>query len=134
MSERKPTNQSWEGFTEQLIQDAQRTGAFSNLSGFGQPIPGIEKPLEENWWIRRKLRDEKLDLLPPLLEAKRDIERTREEIGRIRSEPLVRVQLEQLKERVQKAIMSPIPSPPVVVLPIDVEAELQRWRDRRDGD
>jgi hypothetical protein len=131
MSERKPAHLSWQGFAEQQIQAAQQVGAFQNLPGAGQPIPGIDEPLDENWWIRKKLRDEQVRIVPPLVEAQQDIERTRVEILKLRSESVVRARLQELRERVQRAIMSPLPSPPVVVLPIDVEAELARWRQQR---
>lgn len=52
----------WEGLVEHRIQEAQAQGAFDNLPGFGQPIPGIDDPLDENWWLRRKLQSEGLTL------------------------------------------------------------------------
>lgn len=130
MTERKPANLSWEGFAEQQIRTAQEAGEFDHLPGAGRPIPGDALPLEENWWLKRKLKEENASLLPPLLEARRDIERTRQEILACRSESLARAELEKLKERVWKLLTSPLPSPPVVVLPIDVEEELARWRRR----
>lgn len=133
MPERKPRNQTWESFAEQQIQSAQQAGAFDNLPGAGQPLPGIDAPLELDWWLKRKLKEEQLEVLPPLLEARRDIERTRREIAALRTEAVVREQLQQLAKRVRAAIMSPHPSPPVFILPIDVEEEVRRWRSQRDG-
>lgn len=131
MAERKPQHQSWQGFAEQQIQAAQQAGEFANIEGQGEPIPGIDGPLEPDWWLKRKLRAEQLEILPPLLEARRDIERTRAEILHLKSEPIVREQLEKLAQRVREAILSPHPSPPVYVLPIDVEEELRHWRAAR---
>ncbi|MHC4876821.1 MAG: DnaJ family domain-containing protein [Planctomycetota bacterium] len=60
MTERKPAGESWGAFTERQIRQAQEAGEFSGLPGFGQPIPGIDEPLDENWWLKQKLRREKL--------------------------------------------------------------------------
>lgn len=131
MSERKPSNQSWRDFTEQKILAAQEDGAFQNLPGLGQPIPGIDEPLDENWWVRRKLQAENAVLVPPLLEAQRDIARTRERALACTVETVVREMFRELAERVSAAILNPTPSPPIVVLPIDLESELASWRSAR---
>jgi hypothetical protein len=128
MAERKPEGMSWEDFSEQKLREAFDSGLFKNLPGQGQPIPGIDEPLQDNWWIKKKLRSEQVSVLPPLLEARRDIEQTREELGHCSSERVARQKLEALRDRVRKALDSPLPSPPVVVLPIHVEEELERWR------
>ena len=131
MAERKPHNQTWESFAEQQIRAAEEAGAFSKLPGLGKPIPGIDAPLEENWWVKQKLQSERMTVPAPLVQARLDIERTRQEIADLKTEEIVRGKLEALRKRVLEAITSPLPSPPVVVLPIDVNEELRRWRDAR---
>lgn len=113
------------------MQEAFESGAFSDLPGQGKPIPGIDQPLDENWWIRQKLREEQVSLLPPLLEARHDIEQTRERITLMSSERRVREELKALQARVREALDSPRTSPPVVVLPVNVEEEFASWRTRR---
>ncbi|WP_437205281.1 DUF1992 domain-containing protein [Planctomicrobium sp. SH664] len=129
MAERKPGNLSWAGFAEQQIQAAEAAGEFTNLPGMGQPIPGIDQPLEENWWLKQKLKSEHASVLPPLLEARQLIEKARHEVLLHRSESVVRARLEELRQRVDEALRSPLPSPPVVVLPVDIEEEVQRWKE-----
>lgn len=131
MSDRKPANQTWESFADRRIREAEEAGQFENLSGFGKPIPGIDQPLDENWWVKRKLRDEQLSVVPPVLEARRAIERTREEILQLSDETDVRHRLEALNELIHKAIRSPIPGPPSGVMPVDIESELYTWRIAR---
>ncbi|MCA9076056.1 MAG: DUF1992 domain-containing protein [Planctomycetaceae bacterium] len=123
----------WESFADQRIREAQAEGQFENLPGFGQPIPGIDEPLDENWWIKNKLRNEGLTVIPPVLEARRDIERTRSEIVDIANELLVRRRLQELNDRIEKAIHSPIAGPPGGVMLLDVEQELIAWRAARDA-
>ena len=77
---RKPPQLTWQSFAERRIQEAQQNGDFAHLPGLGKPIPGIDQPLDENWWVKKKLRDENLSVLPPTLEARRAIERVRQEL------------------------------------------------------
>lgn len=105
---------------------------FDRLPGTGRPIPGIDEPLDENWWIKRKLRDEGVNLLPPLLEARLDIERTLESISVLTDEAEVRQQLIELNQRVREAQQSPASGPQLSVLPVDVEQTLNKWRMSRD--
>lgn len=67
----EPKNQKphkWESYAEALIRAAQAEGQFDVLPGFGQPIPGIDEPHDENWWVREKLKREGLKAVgqPPL--------------------------------------------------------------------
>ncbi|MBX3436073.1 MAG: DUF1992 domain-containing protein [Planctomycetaceae bacterium] len=126
---RKPQFLSWESFADRRIREAQAAGAFDKLPGFGQPIPGIDDPLNENWWIKRKLREEGVSVIPPVLEARREIERTRAAIAGMKSETEVRRRLEALSEFVRRAMYSPVAGPADGVTPIDVEDELRTWRD-----
>lgn len=48
--------------SEGKIQAAIRAGEFDNLPGFGKPSPLCDEPYDPNWWIRRKLQHEGLQL------------------------------------------------------------------------
>lgn len=45
---------------EDKIQAAIRAGEFDNLSGLGEPFDWCDEPYDPNWWVRRKLKDERL--------------------------------------------------------------------------
>lgn len=127
--------ESWESFTERRIRQAQAEGEFDHLPGFGRPIPDVDLPWDENSWVRRKLRDEQLNLLPPVLEARLDRERTLASLSQLPSEAAVRRELAALNERIRKAHFASCPGPVDGVLPIDIEAEVECWRkQRRDGE
>lgn len=132
--ERKAPHETWESFTERKIREAQSDGAFANLPGFGRPIPGIDEPLDENWWIRDKLRREQLSVLPPILEARLAKERTLAALREVGSESEVRRRLQRLNEEIRRAHFSHIPGPAEGVLPVDIEAAVREWRRlRSDG-
>ena len=66
MSDRVPKPKTpWLSLAEHRIREAQAAGEFDNLPGFGKPIPGIDEPPDECWWVREKLRREGLSLPPP---------------------------------------------------------------------
>jgi hypothetical protein len=46
---------------ENKIKAAIEAGEFDNLPGFGKPSALIDEPYDPFWWIRRKLRAERLN-------------------------------------------------------------------------
>src|SRR6478735_8865057 len=67
---------SWLLLAEQRIQTAQAEGQFENLPGFGKPIPGIDEPHDELWWVKDKLKREQISSLPPALAIRLDLQNT----------------------------------------------------------
>ena len=131
MTERKPASESWESFTERQIRQAQEAGEFERLPGFGQPIPGIDQPLDENWWLKQKLRDEQLSVTPPIIEARIRREKVLSGLNQLGTESAVRRKLEELNDFIRKAHFSPTAGPAAGVLPVDIEATVADWRRTR---
>ena len=129
--ERKPPSESWESFIDRKIRAAQEEGAFDALPGFGKPIPDLDGPDDPNWWVKKKLREEKIVLLPPILEARLDAEKTLAAIDAMSSEPQVRRSLLALNERIRKAHFAATDGPADGVRPVDVDAVVAQWRIRR---
>lgn len=125
-----PRNRAWEALVEQRIQQAQLAGQFDQLPGLGKPLEDLGDPGDENWWLRRKLREEGVSVLPASLEILKDIERTVEGLDRIRDEGEVRKTLVALNERIRKANYASSSGPPSTALPLDVERAVERWRER----
>ena len=118
---------------EQRIREAQAAGEFDNLPGFGQPIPGIDEPHDELWWVKDKLKRERLSLLPPALSIRLDIEKTLARIAAIDCENKVRREICDLNERIKKASFAVTWGPSVDVVPLEVEHIVSQWRaGRRD--
>ena len=124
--------ESWESFAERKIRQAMIEGEFDHLPGFGHPIPEIDQPWDENSWVRRKLRDEQINALPPILEARLDREKTLELIQQISLEREVIRQLSALNDRIRQAHFASAAGPSEGVFPVDIEAELIRWRQHRE--
>jgi hypothetical protein len=116
---------------EQRIRAAQAEGQFDNLPGFGQPIPGLDEPHDELWWVKEKLKREQLSALPPALAIRLDVEQTLARLPSVKTEADVRQEIAALNERIKKASFAVTWGPSVDAVPLNPDEVLGRWRDRR---
>lgn len=133
MTERKPPEASFEIWVDKQVRAGQDSGAFDNLPGAGKPLPGIGEPYDEDWWVKRKLRDEGVSadlLLPTSLRLRREIEQLPDTVRDLPAERLVREAVAELNERIVAWLRSPTP-PHVPVRRVDVEEVVRRWRASR---
>ncbi len=114
-----------------VIRESQDRGEFDDLPGRGRPIPGIDKPHDELWWVRQKLRDEGVSYLPPTLALRKDKEDTLAAVTALGSEARVRGLLEELNERIRAVNRRPAAGPPSTVTLVDVEGVVSKWRAGR---
>ncbi|WP_406414023.1 DUF1992 domain-containing protein [Streptomyces halstedii] len=131
MTERKPAGVSFESWVDKQIREAEQRGDFSRLPGFGKPLPGLERPYDENWWIRAKLEREGVSVLPPSLALRKEAEDARDEALGARSEAEARRVLTEMNERIREALRRPPEGPPLAIGPLDVEAVVEEWRAAR---
>jgi Domain of unknown function (DUF1992) len=122
---RKPLASSFESFVEQQIREAQERGAFDNLPGAGKPLPDLDEPHDPMWWVKRKLRDEQLSLLPDALQIRVDLERALE----ARTESELREALLDLNQRIARLNSRVTEGPPTSLALVDAEAIVRRWRE-----
>ena len=67
MSERKPPGVSWETWIDRQVRAGMERGEFDDLPGHGKPIPDVDRPHDELWWVKQKLAREGVSFLPPTL-------------------------------------------------------------------
>jgi hypothetical protein len=120
---------TWDSLAEERIAAAQAEGQFDDLPGFGKPIPGIDEPHDELWWVKDKLKREQLSSLPPALAIRLDVERTLQRIWDLSREAEVRREITALNERIRKASFAVTWGPSVDVQPLGVEETVARWQD-----
>jgi hypothetical protein len=123
---------SWSLLAEERIQAALADGQFENLSGFGKPIPGIDEPHDDLWWVKDKLKREQLSFSSPAIAIRVDIEKTLASLDSLQTEIAVRQAIAALNERIRKASFAVVWGPPVDVLPLDAEEVIGQWRTKRD--
>nr|WTB29146.1 DUF1992 domain-containing protein [Streptomyces sp. NBC_00830] len=131
MTERKPAGVSFESWVDKQIREAEQRGDFSQLPGFGKPLPGIDRPYDETWWIKAKMQREGVSMLPPALALRKEAEDTRTAVSEARSEAEVRRMLTEVNEKIEAAIRRPPPGPLLNLRPFDIDAVVEEWRADR---
>lgn len=51
----------WESLAERRIREAAEEGAFDDLPGAGEPLPGLHGPYDPDWWVKEWLRRTSLE-------------------------------------------------------------------------
>lgn len=131
MAARKPPGVSWETWIDRQIRQGMEDGEFDDLPGAGRPLPGIDGPRDELWWVREKLRREDLSWLPPTLAVRRELDETLDEVAAAATEYEVRALLAAINQRIREVNATAAAGPPSTVAPLDVEQEVERWRRGR---
>lgn len=121
----------WESAVEQQIRDGMRRGEFDRLPGSGKPLEGISDDHDEDWWLKAKLRAERLSYLPPTIRIRKELEEAREAMLKTSSESVVRRIIDDINQRIRDINRRGAEGPPSTVMVLDPEAELVRWRAAR---
>jgi len=143
MSDPRPSSsaskkiRTWDSLAEQRIQAAQAEGQFENLPGFGKPIPGIDEPHDDLWWVKDKLKREQLSSLPPALAIRLDVQNTLANLQNLKTESEVRRDLAALNDRIKKAAFAITWGPSVDVIPLtntEIDDLVARWQASKTSD
>ena len=117
---------------DRRIEEAMREGKFDNLAGMGKPLDLEPMPAEENarlmWWAIKLMRN--ADFTPDEVRLRKQIDTMRDELAVARSEQRVVYLVTAINATVKhlntlgtNAINNPI-------VPLSLEAERQRFRER----
>ena len=130
MTRRILPHQNFQDIVESQIAEARRNGAFDNLPFHGQPLPDSNDVYDGNWWIKNKMKTEKLDAAPQTIRIRRKVEQWRMQVLHIPNEFMVRKQANQLNVEIQnanKGNLGPLQPQPM----LDVEELVKAWRRDR---
>jgi len=128
VTERKPPGVSWETWIDRQIREGMERGDFDDLPGHGKPIADVDRPHDELWWVRNKLQREGVSYLPPTLALRKDVEDAQAAIESAGSEAEVRAIVIDVNERIRAVNRQATAGPPSNLVPLDVEAAVERWR------
>jgi hypothetical protein len=131
MTERKPPGVGFETWVERQLREAAERGAFDDLPGAGKPIPDLDKPHDELWWVKQKLRRENFSYLPPTIALRKRAEEALEAAARAGSEDAVRRIVADINAKIIEGNRKAASGPPLNLAPFDVERVVGDWRDRR---
>jgi hypothetical protein len=129
MTERKPPGTSSETWVERQIREATERGEFDDLPGAGRPIADLDKPHDELWWIKQKLRREHLSCLPPTIALRREAEDALLAASQAGSEDQVRRIVADINRRILEGNRKAASGPPLNLMPFDVERLVRTWRE-----
>jgi Domain of unknown function (DUF1992) len=131
MTERKPPGIPFETWVERRIREATERGEFDNLPGAGKPIEDLDKPHDELWWIRQKLRREDFAYLPPTIALRRAAEDALAAAAQAASEDEVRRIVADINRRIMDGNRKAASGPPLNLAPFDADRVVRDWRRRR---
>lgn len=131
MTERKPPGVSFEGWVDRQVRRAEQERPLRDLPGAGKPLPGLDGPYDELWWVKQKLRREQISALPPSLLLRKQAEELLDGLGTLATEAQVRRLVTAHNERVADLARRPDPGPAVVVRPLRMDEVLRRWQEAR---
>jgi hypothetical protein len=132
MTERKPPGVGFETWVERQIREATERGEFDNLPGAGRPIEDLDKPHDELWWVKGKLRRENFAYLPPTIALRKAAEEALLAASRAGSEAEVRRIVADINAKIVEGNRKAASGPPLNLMPFDVEAVVRSWHERRD--
>ena len=131
MTQRKPPGVTWESWIDRQIRVGMENGAFDDLPGTGTPLRDLDRPRDEMWWVREKVRREELAHVPPTVQVRRELDAALAAIAVASTEAEVRDLVAGINERVRWVNSRPVSGPPSTVAPLDPDAEVRAWRSRR---
>jgi hypothetical protein len=130
MTDRKPPGVSFETWVERRIREATERGEFDNLPGAGKPIPDLDEPHDELWWVKGKLRRENFAYLPPTIALRKEAETALEAAANAATEDEVRQIVTAINRRIADGNRRAASGPPLNLTPFDVERVVRRWCER----
>lgn len=133
MTERKPPGVRWESWIERQIRESVERGEFENLPGTGKRLPGIDRPRDDDWWIKEKLRREDVSYLPPALELRKHVDDAFERIACTSREADVREIIEDVNAKIRYLNSHLTSGPPSTLMPFDVEQVVRDWAQGRSA-
>ena len=131
MTDHKPPGIGFGTWVERQIREATERGEFDDLPGAGKPIADLDKPHDELWWVKQKLRREHLSWLPPTIALRKEAEEALLAASRAGSEDQLRRIVADINRKILEGNRKAASGPPLNLMPFDVERVVRTWRERR---
>jgi len=125
MAGRKPPGVSFETWVDRQIREGLAKGAFDDLPN--TPLD-LSEDAGDDWWIKKKIRDEGIEVLPPSLVLRREVEQAVAAARMATTEDDARAQIDAVNQRIRDANRIAIAGPPVTLVTYDVDDFLAVWR------
>ena len=113
------------------VRQAMERGDFDDLPGAGKPIADLGDHHDPDWWIKKLVEREKLAVLPPSVQLRKEDSELDDRLDKLTGEADVRRELEDFNKRVVASRYRLPEGPPLVTMPRDVDATVAAWAERR---
>jgi hypothetical protein len=131
VTDRKPPGVGFGTWVERQIREATERGEFDDLPGAGKPIPDLDEPHDELWWVKGKLRREHFAYLPPTVALRKEAEAALEAADRAATEDEVRQIVAAINRKIADGNRKAASGPPLNLTPFDADRVVRRWRERQ---
>ena len=121
----------WDTLVENRIREAMRQGAFTNLPGAGKPIPDLNEPYDELWWLRKWLRREGIRIVPESVARRREFLARIHGLWDLADEAEVRRAVAGLNTDVARWNATTTQGPTTTIAGLDPDETVRRWRARK---
>ncbi|MCW2766626.1 MAG: hypothetical protein JWO11_2585 [Nocardioides sp.] len=125
---RMEQQQTW---VDLQVRQAMARGDFDDLPGQGKPIADLGTAHDPDWWLKRLVERERIAVLPPSVQLRKEDGGLDERLAGLGSEREVRREIEDFNERVIAARYRLPEGPPLITMPRDVEETVATWRASR---
>jgi hypothetical protein len=133
VTERKPPGVGFGTWVERQIREATERGEFDHLPGAGKPIPDLDKPHDELWWVKQKLRRENFSYLPATMALRKEAEDALVAASEAGSEDEARRIVADINGKILEGNRKAASGPPLNLAPFDVERVVAAWRAGRSS-
>ena len=122
-----------ESWVDRQIREAQERGEFDNLPGAGKPLRDLGDPHDPDWWVKRLIEREHLDVsgaLPTPLALRKEAAGFPQSLADVRTEQQVCEILEDYNRRVKLDRLRPAfgDLPPLLARTVEVDDLVEQWR------
>lgn len=112
------------------IRRAIARGEFDDLPGSGKPLDLPDRH-DPEWWIKSLMERERVVLLPPSIQLRKDDSALDARLDEMSNEESVRREIDDFNQRVIRARYELPVGPPLITMPRDDDATVAAWADRR---
>lgn len=122
-------------WVERAIRDAEARGEFDDLPGHGKPIPDIDRPRDDLWWVKGLMRRERIrPPAPPAIELRKEVDAALTAALSATSESAVRLAVSELNARIARFNATATTGPASTVARLDPDVAVARWREQATGE
>lgn len=120
-----------ETWVDLQLRQAMARGDFDDLPGFGKPLE-LKGEHDPEWWVKGLIEREQVKVVPLSLQLRQDEAELDGRLDRLGTESEVRREVAEFNARVRWALYRPPEGPPIITQQRDADAEVERWRERRE--